>query len=430
MFGNLISYSFVTDIDIAMNFAFGLAQQYWWIAAPIFAFGLFWELWVTYAGLDFDERTSATLLEVQLPREYLKSSTAAMDHLLASLYHLHKDVMLYEHYLHGQSQRSYAFEIAGDEGDVRFYIRAPKERTRYVTAEIYAQFAEAEVFEVVEDYAMTRVPVDALTNPRHEWDLWGTEFFLTREDAYPLRTYIDMALEKPAVEETERVDPLVNITEALASCGPGEHFWYQIIARPEIGWEKESQKLIDKIAGKKEEVKPNAVEKTFEVLGTMFGGVLGGEPAEEEKKKEELRLTWPIGPQYDEMKAIDTKRTKLGFRCTVRSIYIARKGTFNKRHGQGMLGFFRPFVKYNGLKTDKRTVTALDYLYVKFREQSRKKDLLWRYRLRAGRAPGFILNTEELASLFHFPGKELTTPTVQRVPVKKGSAPAGLPTVA
>ena len=39
----------------------------------------------------------------------------------------------------------------------------------------------------------------------------------------------------------------------------------------------------------------------------------------------------------------------------------------------------------------------------------------------------FVLNTEELATLFHLPGMVSATPTFGRVESKKGQAPANLP---
>jgi hypothetical protein len=41
----------------------------------------------------------------------------------------------------------------------------------------------------------------------------------------------------------------------------------------------------------------------------------------------------------------------------------------------------------------------------------------------------FILNTEEVASIFHFPGQRAApAPFVERIEAKKGQAPPGLPT--
>jgi hypothetical protein len=39
----------------------------------------------------------------------------------------------------------------------------------------------------------------------------------------------------------------------------------------------------------------------------------------------------------------------------------------------------------------------------------------------------FVLNSEELATIFHFPGQVAAAPTLYRVPSKKGQAPSNLP---
>jgi hypothetical protein len=38
-----------------------------------------------------------------------------------------------------------------------------------------------------------------------------------------------------------------------------------------------------------------------------------------------------------------------------------------------------------------------------------------------------ILNTEELATIYHFPTKMVEAPMVHRIEAKKGEPPAGLP---
>jgi hypothetical protein len=39
-----------------------------------------------------------------------------------------------------------------------------------------------------------------------------------------------------------------------------------------------------------------------------------------------------------------------------------------------------------------------------------------------------VMTTEELATIYHFPGKVATTPTLGRIPSKRAEAPANLPT--
>ena len=40
---------------------------------------------------------------------------------------------------------------------------------------------------------------------------------------------------------------------------------------------------------------------------------------------------------------------------------------------------------------------------------------------------GFILNLEELATLYHFPGEVAATPTLPRIDSTKSSSPSNLP---
>jgi hypothetical protein len=44
----------------------------------------------------------------------------------------------------------------------------------------------------------------------------------------------------------------------------------------------------------------------------------------------------------------------------------------------------------------------------------------------SGRLP-FVLNTEELATIFHFPGRVAETPTFGRIEARKSEAPPNLP---
>ena len=39
----------------------------------------------------------------------------------------------------------------------------------------------------------------------------------------------------------------------------------------------------------------------------------------------------------------------------------------------------------------------------------------------------FVLNTEELATIYHFPGSVAKTPTISRIESKKGEPPTALP---
>jgi hypothetical protein len=82
--------------------------------------------------------------------------------------------------------------------------------------------------------------------------------------------------------------------------------------------------------------------------------------------------------------------------------------------------------------------TDFDYPWQDFRRMRRtqdEKEMLEAFKMRSFFQPPFknfhqspiILNTEELATIYHFPGSVAATPTFERIPSKRGQAPANLP---
>jgi hypothetical protein len=47
-----------------------------------------------------------------------------------------------------------------------------------------------------------------------------------------MKTYVDFGLDKDPKEEY-KIDPLTQILETMATCGKGEHFWYQVLIQDE-----------------------------------------------------------------------------------------------------------------------------------------------------------------------------------------------------
>jgi len=133
------------------------------------------------------------------------------------------------------------------------------------------------------------------------------------------------------------------------------------------------------------------------------------------------------------VESVGMKISKLGFLTKIRFIYSGKRGVMNNQKGvNGMVGALQQFStqNLNAFTVDKRTRTKIDYFFIKSRTLARKRRVLWGYRYRSmkrGRNR-FILNTEELASLWHFPVTEVVkVPTVQTVAAKKAHAPMYLP---
>ena len=125
------------------------------------------------------------------------------------------------------------------------------------------------------------------------------------------------------------------------------------------------------------------------------------------------------------------------FDVGIRTIYIADKDKFNPSNIGGLTGAFRQY-SYGSLNGFAPTegLTGFDDFWKdptgKIRER-RKREAIEGYKARQifyppykGKAK-FVLNSEELATIYHFPGSVVATPTFERVPSKKSEAPFNLP---
>lgn len=344
----------------------------------------------------------------------------------------------YEKWIDGQVNLSFAFEIASIGGEPHFFIRTPKDIKDSVEAALYAQYPGVEINEA-EDYTKL-VPQDI---PNKDWDMWGADYRLLKPNPYPIKTHVDFETEREADEE-KRIDPVAGLLEAMAKIKPGEQLWVQIIAEPagpETGWTKEGGKIRDELSKRTKKAKPRKALPLEMIDVLVFGKSVGVEDkAEEQLFPAEMKLT--VG-ERDIVSAIEKKISKPAFITNIRFVFLGRKEVFNKANLRLPFGFFASYLteNLNGLVPWGETITKIhkswffpvNYGILKRRLYLRKRKLFKQYVRRNTPLfpfPGgtFILNIEELASLYHFPSKSVASaPFVARIESKKGEAPPGLP---
>ena len=149
------------------------------------------------------------------------------------------------------------------------------------------------------------------------------------------------------------------------------------------------------------------------------------------EKKEEKRLELSPG-KHDILKAVEKSWDKLGYETGIRYLYLGPREAFHQAHVAGILGAFRQFSSQNlnGFKINKYTLTYAKGLFKKSKLFYRKRIIYQSYRDRKLYITGFVryvLNTEELATIFHFPDIGVRSPLLPRVEAKKGEPPVGLP---
>lgn len=380
----------------------------------------------------YDATIPRVVLEIKMPKEVLRP-IKAMEDVFAGFHAIHDVFIWREKWIEGQFILSIALEIVSIDGEVHFYIRTPQNFRGIIESNIYSQYPEAEISEVP-DYAKN-VPQDI---PNKDWDMWGTDEINTKPDPYPIKTYTKFESETLTKEE-KRIDPLAGLLEGMATLGPGEQMWIQIVAKPireEKEWIKQGLEIRDKLVRRPEKPKQKPmIQEAAEILitGTVPGEIPAGE---KEVIPPEMKLT---PGEREIVSAIEQKIGKFGYDCNIRFIYLGKRDAFFKPRARIPFGFFKDISTENmgGLKPDKRTLTKVKsvpfWFLDKRRLYLRKRRLFKRYVKRLSPffplgGGTFVLNIEELATLFHFPGRMVApAPSIPRVEAKKGEAPPGLP---
>ena len=425
-------------LDPFLTVVWQIFKNWWWLPLPFILWRPFSFLYLWWRTDIFLSKLNFVLLEVKIPQEVLKPIRAMETVMSALRQTIYDPPDWWEKWIDGKINLSYAFEIVSLGGAVHFYIRIPKGIRDSIEAIVYGQYPQAEI-SLAEDYAK-KVPQDV---PNKEWDLWGADYKLLRANPYPIKTYSQFETEHEAKEE-KRIDPLAGLLEAMAKVKPGAELWVQICATPitnkEIPWITEGQKIRD-ILAKRIKKEPGQRPMLLEAVDVIITGEPPAEPSEEEELlPPEMKLT---PGEKDIITGVEEKISKPGFNVNIRFIYLGKRENFFKPNLRLVFGFFASYLteNLNGLVPWGKTLTKIHKswflplnLVFKRRLYIRQRKLFKNYKRRISPLfplPGgtFVLNIEEMASLFHFPGKAVApAPFMPRVETKKGEAPSDLPT--
>lgn len=408
------------------------------VALPILAY-LAWSLWMTYIQILFLRSIKWTLLEIKPPKDVFKSPLA-MELVLNSLYQTGGHGNWMQKYWGGAVRNWFALEIVSIEGAIHFYIRTNVKFKSIIESQIYAQYPQAEVTEV-EDYA-SAVPEFQNNGPV---SLWGTNMILAKDDPYPIKTYVDYGLDRAVgtLDEEQRIDPITPMLEFMGSIGHKEQIWFQLIVRA---------------ATKRFTVKKDGVEefgkewtdKVKEVIKTLNDGLKEKEKDADGKEKVTARRA--TRGEQNLIEAIERNASKMAFDAGMRLLYVTASDAFDPNRIAGLTGMIRQYNSndFNSFKPDTSSLTGFDFPWQDLtggKLLKRRKNMLDEYKKRAyfyggfdfkkpekyftypevsGHKP-FTLSTEELATMFHLPGRVAETPSFVRIEATKAEPPANLP---
>jgi len=337
-------------------------------------------------------------------------------------------------------------EIVSLGGRVSYMFKVPERYRNLLESAIFAQYPKAEIKEV-EDY-LRNLPRD-YDPEASEFEFWGTQLNKRTDSAYPIRTFRgpDEIYEHPAQKTT--VDSMSGLIEALSNIHPHELAAVQIVIKPlSDDWKKKTDATLTKLKGLPAKPKPAGLfTKIFvEAPGMLIDGLIAilnlkSEAAKKDEKDKQPAFMTMTDSEKQVIAAIHHAISKLSFDVRLRVLYLAPKDKINKGvRIPEILGAFRAFDDgiTNGFRPDIRVTTdtsfklfqRLEQPYLNYKNALRKNKFLKAFKDRSHYAGAgkTYLNTEELATIFHFPQvPNARVSQIERVHTVKTAPPIDLP---
>jgi len=397
-------------------------------------------LWHHYRQERFISGIKWVLLEIQVPREILKTP-AAMELVIANAFYHKSGKGFWEQYIIGAPWFWFSLEIASIDGRVHFFVRTPTRIRDLVETQIYGQYPQAKVIEV-DDYTL-HVPQ---YTKEGDWNMWGCEFSKLKEDFLPIKTWKDFGDDmKTGIKEENKVDPITPIIEYLGSLPRGQQVWIQIIIRQNIKtyhshhtgghvnfYDAAHEWMLAYL-------RPYSRAQKYENNPGEFGF--------------DVRTPEPV---KGVIKSVTENLSQIHFDCGIRMVTLSNKKLcteeqFNNLRRSSRL-IWRQFAQPNINELNRVNSTQFDAPWqdpTGLALTKMKKRMLDYYRQRIFFHPPiqyqhnypllsiflpsyppqiFVMSDQELATIFHFPGMVSETPSFKRIESKIAKPPSNLPT--
>jgi hypothetical protein len=295
-------------------------------------------------------------------------------------------------------QRHLAFEIIGTQGFVYYYAAVPVTLVEVVKQAINSAYPTARLEEVAEHNIFS--PVGKISGTV------GGDLALKENFAYPIASYQDL-----------KRDTMQSLLNALSTLGKEDGVGVQILFRPtDPSWRKAATSLADK---KRKGDKGGGLDFTsVEGLARLIRDVaLAIAKVPEAGKDGEAKTPELSQTEQATLNAIDEKTRHAGFEVAIR---VVVSSNVNQRAVAILNNIVASFNLYdapsrNGFKyTPAKDIESLVTSYImRFFPQGQNKN---------------ILNSVELASLFHFPDeRDIPTSQLTRQASKQVDGPRNIP---
>ncbi len=269
----------------------------------------------------------------------------------------------------GKHKQRISLEIAVLNKIIGFYIWTPAPIRQLVEEQIYSQYPMAQISEA-KDY----VNLDSVESQLI------SEIRLAHDDTLPIKFGAEF-----------KVDPLLSMAATLSELKDDEQAWIQIIITPAASsWHNEALKYSEMLK-----------HPTPSIMKTILGIT-------------NLKVS---DTNMDRSKAVITKSQKPAFKTTIRIVYRGNSKLLQaKIRLQAIAASFMQFNTPN--------YNSFSQIYL-----GSKNEFIGDYHLRQPSPYVSILNTEELAGIYHLPHSKIGTPNISWSDSKMVEPPTNLPTI-
>lgn len=282
---------------------------------------------------------------------------------------------------------SFALEIVAHEKLVTFYVTVPKRYQEFVEQQIHAQWSDAFV-EPIEDYNMF-TPTGTVVAGYVKFK---------RESVIPIKTYKEID-----------GDPLNALTNALAKVGESDGVAIQYVVRPaESSWRNLGLKIVKNMQ--------QGMTLKEAIHGKKSHGWFTSKE-EIEKAKEKMKERKLSAAETKMLEGIENKLSKAGLETTIRVVASAASTEEAQMYLTNVLQAFGQYNIYEYGNSFEKNIP------------SSRKGIIEGFIFRTfSHKQAVILNTEELASLWHLPLPTSETPNIRWMMARTAPAPTNTPT--
>ncbi len=357
----------------------------WYVWVPIVAV-LLYLTWRNNRKVASIRSIDPVLLVLEIPRTNDKQELAA-EQLFASLHGILRDRV--ELKANGGVQEHVSFEMASIGKMIRFYVWAPRHLRNFVEGQIYAQYPTVQIHEAPEDYTRRHITHTVVNT---------AELTLIENEVLPIKSF-----------QNFEVDPLAGITATLAKLeDEDEELWIQVLARPLADdWHRKATQYVARVKSGAPTLSGGGIMRYIGVIvESLYKPPEAGSGAAAPKEISERDKT--------RIAEVEKKSTKLGYQVKIRIAYLGHNQSAARHRIQALVGTFKQYnsTNLNGFRLS---------------QSSFKREDINKYAARFFVDNGYVLNIEELASVFHLPHTNVETPNIVWASTKTAEPPAKLP---